>query len=454
MDDLGYGDVSCYGATELQTPEMDALAAEGIRFTDAHSPSSFCSPSRYSLLTGRHSMRASHPRLRKGVFLPNASSGTIELDRFTLPKLFQQAGYTTALIGKWHLGDGTTQDPKKYDAPDYSMTQGPNDCGFDYFYGIVSDRHFAPYKFVENRKIARDEQGNFIETNDIHMDKPSAILAKRAVRYLKENADKSIFLYFNPNMAHLPHTPSEPFKGKSKAGYYGDFVVEGDWMVGQIVKTLRELGVLDQTLLIVTSDNGGDDINYAMKCSFRRWPKYYAKQGYDQKNFPWIGKHKPRGVLDGSKASMKEGGHRVPFIVHWPEYITSPKVSDTLIYQMDILASFGELLNIPVPKDQAEDSISVLPNMLGDQNEPLRKEFIMIAKDGQAIRQGNWKLCRGNWDMLPDIGGKKHNKGNNISIRLFNLTNDMAEKNDLSAQHPEKVKEMLKRLDEIITSRN
>ena len=198
MDDLGYGDASCYGATAVHTPNVDALSASGIRFTDAHTIAAFCSPSRYSLMTGRHSLRSNHHRLKAGSFLPDGARGTIELDRFTLPKLFKQAGYITALIGKWHLGDGTEDDRKKYNKDDYKITHGPIDSGFDYFYGHIADRHLEPKRMAENRKLIRDKAGNFINTNDLALDEPTALFARKAVRYLKENADKSIFLYLIP----------------------------------------------------------------------------------------------------------------------------------------------------------------------------------------------------------------------------------------------------------------
>lgn len=221
MDDVGYGDFGCYGATAIQTPHIDELAKNGIRFTDAHSASSFCSPSRYSLMTGRHSLRSDSKILQKGVYLPAGHRCSIQEEQLTLAKVFHQAGYTTALIGKWHLGDGPVDDRKKYDRADYTCSPGPLDCGFDYFYGHIADWHLAPWRMVEDRNFVRDELGNFVETNGLDFDKSSLQFAQTAVGYIKENASKQIFLYLNPNVAHLPHTPSEAFKGKSKAGYYG-----------------------------------------------------------------------------------------------------------------------------------------------------------------------------------------------------------------------------------------
>ena len=195
--------------------------------------------------------------------------------------------------------------------------------------------------------------------------------------------------------------------------------------------------MLDQTLIIYTSDNGGDDIAYTARTSFPRWPKYYAKQGIPKDEFPWIGGgHKIRGGLAGSKASMKEGGHRVPMIVHWPQFIKTAKVSDTMFSQMDMLASFGSLLNVPIPKGEAEDSKDALVNLLGMEKTPIRKEFIIIGKDGSAIRQDDWKLCIGDWSVLPDHGQKPTKEK---SVRLFNIKKDMGETTNLAKQFPEKV---------------
>lgn len=452
MDDLGYGDTSCYGATAIQTPHIDSLANSGIRFTDAHSASSFCSPSRYSLMTGRHSLRSNSPRLQKGIFLPGGAACAIAPGRFTLAKVFKQAGYKTALIGKWHIGDGTENGSRKYDRNDYTIKPGPLDFGFDYFYGHLADRHLAPMRLAENRHLLRDDQGNFINTNDEAMGVATGLFARRAVRFLKENADQSSFLYLNPNVAHLPHTPSEPFKGKSKAGYYGDFIVEGDWLVGQIIQTLRELDVLNDTLLVFTSDNGGDDIGYAAGCSFKRWPNYYARQEVPEEEFPWTGSgHLNNGDLAGRKASAKEGGHRVPLIVHWPAVIKQGKVSDALICQIDFLSSFASLLQVPVPDGEAEDSMNAMDNLLGKDEAPTRQEFIMLAKDGTAIRQGDWKLFRGIWtskvnSQKPKNQGKRKSKGE-VSVRLFNLREDMAEQNNLADKYPEKVKELTALMD-------
>ena len=431
MDDLGYGDASCYGATALQTPNMDALAAAGIRFTDAHSASSFCSPSRYSLITGRHSLRSSHPRLQKGIFLPGGAACAIGKGRFTLAAIFKEAGYSTALIGKWHLGDGVKDGSGKYSDPEYRIDPGPLDFGFDYFFGHITDRHLPPLFLAENRHFVLDENGKRVDTNTAEtLDATSRMFAENAVAWLEEHAQKNMFLYLNPNVSHLPFTPSKPFIGSSKAGYYGDYVQEGDWIVGQIVQALKRLQVLDQTLLIVTSDNGGAPISYAAGCSFRRWPDYFGQQGIAEEEFPWGENHEVCGVLSGHKGSVREGGHRVPLIVHWPEVINEPKVSDALFYQMDFMATFAALLDVTIPEGQAEDSINVLDNLLGTMDEPIRESFTMFAKDGKAIRQGDWKL-----HLKTDK--KKRDKA--PIVNLYNLKEDISESNDLANEHPEMV---------------
>lgn len=456
-DDLGYGDPQVYNPeSKIPTPYIDQLAMTGMRFTDAHTPSSVCTPTRYGLLTGRYAWRT---KLKKSV-LWMWDKPLIKTDRLTMPKMLKQKNYTTACIGKWHLGwrwpskegDGFMNDTisigdynlkgrnSLWKKIDFSkpLGGGPLEAGFDYYFGDDVP-NFAPYTFFENNKLVKiptlkkpatmyGAVGPMSEGWELEKVMPE--ITKRAVSYIEEEAkkDKPFFLYFALTAPHTPIAPTANFKGKSKAGLYGDFVHEVDWSVGQIVEVLKKSGEFDNTLLVFTSDNGSpqrDGTN--MGGAIASVKKY----GHDPSK-PWR----------GMKADIWEGGHRVPFIVSWPNKIKANNVSHQVICLTDIIASVATILGISKETGTMEDSYDISPILLG-KDISIRKDIIHHSIDGTfAIRQGNWKLIMGK-----DSGGfSKGLKAEGIPVetdgQLYNLSEDPSEENNLYSQFPDKVKEL------------
>ena len=378
-DDLGFGDIERYNpASKIPTPNLNRLADEGMRMTDAHSPSAVCTPTRYGLLTGRYAWRT---RLKRGV-LQGYSPNLIDTTRLTLPKLFREHGYATGAVGKWHLGLGS-HDSTHYDRP---LHPGPNAAGFDYFYGIPSSLDFAPYVYVENTGLEalptdtigasrhrRRGGGGFWRAGAIapgfrHADVLPRTIDK-AVDFVQEHAEQGpFFLYVPLSAPHTPWLPAPDFRGVSEAGYYGDFVAQVDQAVGHL------LGVLDatgrETLVIFTSDNGA------------HWPESdRATFGHDA-NGPWR----------GQKADIWEGGHRVPFLVHWPGRVAAGSTSDALVSLTDFMATFAALLGTVLPAEAGEDSFDFFPVIAGE-GPALRQTMVHHSLHGMfAVRDGRWKL--------------------------------------------------------------
>ncbi|WP_372807847.1 arylsulfatase [Pontiella sp.] len=395
-DDLGYGDVGCNGATKVQTPNIDKLAKEGRRFTDAHSASAVCTPSRYGLLTGEYPMRA-------GLWGPCAPTSKllIDTDQLTIASLLKNKGYQTACFGKWHLGFGT-------DAADYSkpLRPGPNDLGFDYYFGVPVVNSAPPYVFVENDHVVgaipedpivyleKNERnqatpitpltkahgnrvpnwfGGAVEAHKLYNDfELGTTLAERATQWIRERKDNPFFLYLATTNIHHPITPAPRFQGTSQCGLYGDFIHELDWIVGEVMKTLEEQGVADNTLVIFTSDNGG---------MFHEVAQDAFKDG-----------HRQNGDLLGFKFGIWEGGQRVPFIVRWPGNIEAGTTSDQLICNVDMLATFDALTGTSLEKDRLADSVNVLPALVGEPAAPLRDHLILSPRQAShiSIRKGKW----------------------------------------------------------------
>lgn len=384
-DDLGYGDLSCYGATLVSTPNIDALAKRGRKFTDAHSAHAVCSPSRYGLLTGTYP-------LRKNLWgpIPRTQSLTIDKNQPTLGKLFQQAGYDTACVGKWHLGFG--EGKTDWNKP---LKPGPNDCGFDYYFGLPLVNSGPPYVYVENdgvvgydpkdpfvsgKKSATQEfpaKGgyNFGGAEKAHLlyrDKQvGTTFANKSAQWIAGRPrDKPYFLYLATTNIHHPFTPAERFEGTSKAGIYGDFIHELDWMVGEVVKAVEARGELDNTLIIFTSDNGGM-LNFGGQ---QAWEKG----------------HRLNGELLGFKFGIWEGGHRVPMIASWPGRIPAGSESNALISQIDLLSTFASIVQSDV--DTGPDSINQLPELLGKAKKPVREELIVLSNSPRhmSIRTKRW----------------------------------------------------------------
>ena len=427
-DDLGYGDLGCYNSeSKIPTPNCDRLASEGIRFTDAHSPSAVCTPTRYGILTGRYSWRTS---LKSGV-LQGYDPLLIERDRVTVASLLKQHGYATAAVGKWHLGLGDKK-PTDYDRP---FAAGPSTVGFDDFFGIPSSLDFPPYVFVENdraverptatiaaSKMRREGGGGFWRAGGIapsfkHEDVLPAI-ADKAVEFIrKQSSDKPFFVYFPLSAPHTPWMPTAEFRGKSQAGYYGDFVVQSDAAIGRVMAALAERGLADNTLIIVTSDNGA----------------HWLASDIEQFG------HRANGALRGQKADLWEGGHRVPFIARWPGRIQSGMTSDETICHTDLLRTVAAILDVSLPENAGEDSYNILPALVGQPSEqPIREATVHQSGDGTlAIRQGPWKLCTALGSHGFSEPRNRKPKRGEPSGQLYNLTDDPAERTNLWSQRPE-----------------
>jgi arylsulfatase A-like enzyme len=461
-DDYGYGSCGCTGAdgTLVQTPNIDRLAREGRRFTDANTTSSVCSPTRYSLVTGRYCWRTTLTHEVLGTFSPLH----IETNRFTLASLLKRHGYATAAVGKWHLGYGTADESPKW-RTDYTaeLSPGPLDLGFDYHFGVPSNHGDLTGVFVENRfvyglragKIPEAMKNSPVPDADnfqtaygpedtengratiLDLDAPRrknqrvmATLTDRAVRWLeRQPKDRPFFLYFTPVAVHNPITPDKDIAGTSKAGLYGDFIYELDRSVGGILAALDSLGVAQDTLVLFTSDNGG-----VFKPEREDTPQTLAyKAGL-----------KVNGALRGGKHNVWEGGFKVPFIVRWPGKARPGSTCGQMISLADILATTAAIVGEPLPPCEvgAEDSFSFLPAVVGDPAQPIRDHLIVHSADGVfAIRKGPWKWIEG--EPVDEVKpGARKMRADEYHPQLYNTREDPAETRDVSAEHPEVVKEL------------
>lgn len=416
-DDLGYGDLSCYGATKVKTPQIDRIASEGIRFTDAHSPSSVCSPSRYGLLTGRYGWRT---RLQSWVCRPNDPL-LIDTKRLTVASLLKKEGYATGCIGKWHLGFGDTRPDWTYG----ELKPGPLEIGFDYYFGVPTSNNWPPYVYVENHRVfSHPEYDVWVPSHRRDEDIAKTLTAK-AVKFIEQSKDQSFFLYFPTCNIHFPLTPHKQFYDSSDCGVRCDFIVELDWSVGEILKTLDRLNLTNNTLLVFSSDNGGIPTD--------------EKYG-----------HKSNGELRGQKAQIYEAGHRVPYVARWPGQIKPRSTSDELICLTDFMALCSAVLGVELPSDAAEDSYNILPALRGEKlSHPIREALVHHSVDGTfAIRQGDWKLILGTGDggWPPDKSPVKLRSGEPAG-QLYNLRLDPSEANNLYLESPEIVYRLSKLLE-------
>ncbi len=466
-DDMGYGDVGCYNPeSKIPTPNMDKLAEEGMIFTDAHSPSAVCTPTRYGLLTGRYCWRTS---LKKGV-LYGYEPPLIETDRMTVGKLLQNAGYHTACIGKWHLGLGYT--PKEgrqldFDRPlpwgnatrdfeekvDFSkpLFGGPNALGFDYFFGCSGcPTCQPPYGFIENERFVvepdfYDAEPAFTSRKGMTAPgwehyKADPAFADKAHEYIHERAesDQPFFLYLAPSAPHEPCVEGvvPPFaRGKSDAGPRGDLVWLVDWMVGRVMTALEETGQTENTLIIASSDNGalpGDRIRGQQ-----------GMAGYNTYG------HKSCGDWRGYKAHIWEGGHREPFIARWPGRIEAGSSCGHLACLTDFISACADIVDQPLPDGAAEDSESLLPALLhGDAADPIRSDLIHHSSNGVfSIREGEWKLIvgtegSGGWPPPSGGGPQEGTPG-----QLYHIENDPQESENLWAERPEMVARLARLLE-------
>jgi len=439
-DDQGYGDSSLLNAkSKFKTPAIDRIGQEGIIFTDGHSSNTVCTPSRYALLTGRYSWRT---YLKKGV-ISSPGKPLIDNKRSTLATLLKRNGYNTAMVGKWHLGMNFNENGSK-------ILDGPIQKGFDYFWGIPASMNFGHCAWydMDFAKVAptlwTTKKLNKIAISDYRIippydkEKPKKLpisvaedfkdievlerFTDKAVAWIDKvhKDDKPFFLYLPLTSPHKPVIPQERFRGKSQAGSYGDFMVETDYWVGQIQKALEERGIYDNTMIIFSSDNGPENT----------YPKRWE-----------LHKHDSNHMLRGGKRDIYEGGHRVPFLISWPKGFKGGQKFNQPVSQIDLFATFADLLGDKLSKDEAEDSFSFAAAF---RNEKPSKRSPMIhqSSSGQyAIREGDWKYI---------LGGTVRKK--TLKPELYNLKSDLAEEKNLINQHPEIANELKAKLLKIITS--
>jgi arylsulfatase A-like enzyme len=463
-DDLGYGDVGCYGATAVATPNIDRLAQEGLRFTDAHSAAATCTPSRYAMLTGQYAWR------RKGTgILPGDAPLIIEPGRTTLASMLQDAGYTTGVVGKWHLGLGVGR-------PDWNaeLKPGPLEIGFEYCFIIPATGDRVPCVYVENHRVVGLDPADPIQVsyNRKVGDEPTGaerpdllrmklhhghdqtivngisrigymtggkaarwvdedmaeMITSKAVAFIRRHRDKPFFLYFATHDIHVPRVPNGRFQGATTMGPRGDAIAQLDWCIGQTTGALDELGLSDNTLLILTSDNGP-----------------VLDDGYEDDASERVGEHRPSGPLRGGKGSLFEGGTRIPFIVRWPLQVPAGS-SDALVCQIDLIASLAKVAGQDLDESAARDSIDVLPALLGRSD--VGRDVLVEQAAGLALREGRWKYIEPR--PGPAVNGSTGTEtGASERPQLYNLADDLAETRNLARQYPDKVGQLSQLLDQI-----
>ena len=473
-DDLGYGDVGCYNPeSKIPTPNLDRLATQGMRFTDAHSPCTVCTPTRYSLLTGQMAFRVPNGGR---VFSGAGGPSLIAKDRLTLPQMLREKGYATACVGKWHVGLTFYDDqgkpihkggPTGVDRIDYTrpIDGGPLDCGFDYFFGTAccptTDWLYAyidgkkipnpPTQKLDKSKLPKHAYSNDnrrgMVADDFDLEEVDIEFLNKSKRYLErhvsENPDQPFFLFHSTQAVHLPSFPGREFKGKTKSGPHGDFIFELDFVVGELMKTLDRLKLADNTLVIFTSDNGPEVPSV-----------FHMRHDHQHDGArPW------RGV----KRDNWEGGHRVPMIVSWPGNVTAGSQSDQIVCLTDVMATAAEIIDVSLPEDAAEDSFSLLPTLLDPADEkPIRPYVLHQGFGGKrylAIRRGQWKYL-----AHQGSGGNNYQKHRQLIEyqlpelspespgQLYDLENDPGETINLSEQRPEIVNELKLLLEQSLES--
>lgn len=460
-DDLGYGDLECYGAKNVKTPNVNRLAANGIQFTNTHAVASTSTPSRYSLLTGEYAWR----KPGTGVAAGNAGM-IIKPGQYTMADMFKNEGYTTAAFGKWHLGLGTETGKQDWNAP---LPSSLGDLGFDYHYIMAATADRVPCVFIENGKVVNYDPSAPIEVSykanfpgePTGKDNPELLynlksshghdmsivngigrigymkgggkalwkdeniadsITLHAIDFMKQHKDEPFFMYFATNDVHVPRFPHQRFRGKSSMGLRGDAIVQFDWSVGEIMKTLKELGLADNTLIILSSDNGP-----------------VVDDGYDDQAEELLNGHRPTGPYRGNKYSAFEGGTMVPAIVSWPKGIKKRGKSDVLMSQIDWMASLGSLIGANLPKGSAPDSYDRLGNLLGTDDTD--RPWVVESSAGLSIRTKEWKYIDPNDGEAMISWGPKVETGNLSTPQLYNMEN-LAEKENVATQYPEKVFEM------------
>lgn len=468
-DDLGFGDLSCYGATRIRTPNVDRLAEEGLLFGQGYATAATCTPSRYSLLTGSYPWR--NP---KAHILPGDAPMIIPPGSFTLPSMLQQAGYVTGVVGKWHLGLG--RGDLDWNKP---ITATPLDVGFDYSFIMPATNDRVPCVYVEGREVVGLDPEDPIEvsydpdrpvpgvltgrdhpellrmkyshghdmsivngisrigymrggTRALWKDEEMAeTFLEKACTFVEANKDEPFFLYYALHQPHVPRVPGPRFAGRSSLGPRGDVILELDWCVGELLDTLERLGLRDKTIVIFTSDNGP-----------------VLDDGYEDRAVELNGDHRPAGPLRGGKYSMYDGGTRVPFIASWPGTI-QPGKSDAVVCQVDFLASFASLVGVPLPDDAAVDSMDILPALLGDDGAG-RTELVTEGIGAKTV------LHQGRFVYIPPYKGPAVHRNVNIELgnspvpQLYDLDADIGQQRNLAEERPDLVQAMDRRLKEIL----
>ena len=462
MDDLGYGDVGAYGAKAIKTPNMDKLAEGGVRFTDGHASSSTCTPSRYALLTGQYPWRNENAKI-----LPGTAPLLIATAQMTIPKMLREKGYYTGIVGKWHLGLGSGNvDWNKIISP------GPNEVGFDYSYIMAATQDRVPTVYIENGNVVGLEADDPIQVDyaknfdgePTGKDNPELLkmmwdhghnnsivngiprigfmkggenakwkdedmadtFLEKAKQYVRDHKNSPFFLYYAMQQPHVPRTPHPRFVGATDLGPRGDVIVEADWCLGEFIKTLEEEGLLENTLIIFTSDNGP-----------------VINDGYHDESIERLGDHTPWGPFRGGKYSLFEAGTRVPFITYWKGKI-KPAVSDALICQLDFLSSLAALAG----SDTRETDSNELLDVLLGKGENGREELILEATSRTALRQGKWI-------MIPPYKGPAIEKsvnielGNSPDFQLYNLADELGQQTNLAEKEPEKLQVMIESFEKI-----
>lgn len=472
-DDLGYGDLSCYGATELKTPNIDKLASEGLRFTSGYCSASTCTPTRFSLLTGTYAFR----QKGTGIAPPNGPA-IIQPGTATIPSILKTVGYATAAIGKWHLGLG---DPK----PDWNgeLKPGPLEIGFDHCHLLPTTNDRVPQVYVHDHRVLNLDPKDPLWVGDQAPDEnhPTGLKnrdtlkldwshghnqtihngisrigfytggmaarfrdedlgdewVKRSNTWIEAHQNAPFFLYLASHDIHVPRMPHERYQGSTKLGLRGDSIVEFDATVGEIMKTLDRLKIAENTLVVICSDNGP-----------------VLDDGYKDGAVEKLGSHQPAGPFSGGKYSVLEGGTRTPFIVRWPGRV-KPGVSDQVVCTVDLAASFAALTGATLPENASLDSLNVLPALLGEAGAKGRDHLLQQDNNGNnlGLRVGDWKLVRQKTPVKTQatVSRKKAAAGGKGPYRLYHLTEDPAETKNLAAEQPEKLKEMTAKMDEIIT---
>lgn len=467
VDDLGYGDLSCYGATAVQTPNIDALAKKGVKFTDAHCSASTCTPSRFALLTGSYAFR------NDAAILPGDAPLLISPKKETIASMLRKAGYATGVIGKWHLGLG---DGK----PDWNaeVKPGPMEIGFDYSFLIPATPDRVPTVFVEGHKVVNLDHSDPIAIdyskrigNDpVGLEHPellkmradtqhsgtivngisrigymsgghtaywrdedfSIVLNEKANEFISSHKDGPFFLYYSLPGIHVPRAPNARFRGATHMGPRGDDIAEVDWMTGEVMRTLQKWGLENNTLIIFSSDNGP-----------------VLNDGYDDQAVELLGDHRPAGIYKGGKYSAYEGGTRVPFITCWPGQVQASE-SNALLGQVDLLGSLADLVGIRVDhRLSAPDSKHLLPVLLGRSKEG-RKELLEESFT-MALRSGDWKYIDPAKGKTPDwLRNKDVPTGLQSTPQLYNLEDDPNENNNLTGQYSDVAKKMAAELKKIL----